>query len=220
MLWLEEKRNNKRIKNIQKYEEEHEKKIGKLREVLYIYKLYQEYLRKNQLYDFNDMINFVLEKFREDDDLRYFYAEKYQYIMLDEYQDTNNPQNEIIDIILSVQKELESGTENIMVVGDDDQSIYRFQGANIENMLDFTTKYPQSTIIVLEKNYRSTQAILDAAKSLIENNKQRLIHRIGNLEKNIVSQKNDTNKVTLYEGKNPLQELCYIYDEIKKYLEM
>ena len=107
LLCLEEKRNNKRIKNIAKYEEEHEKKIGKLRELLHIYQLYQEYLRTEHLYDFNDMINFVLEKFREDDDLRYFYAEKYHYIMLDEYQDTNNPQNEIIDIILSVQKELQ-----------------------------------------------------------------------------------------------------------------
>jgi len=159
LVWLDEKRNNKRIKNIEKYEKEHEAKIGKLKELLQVYTDYQKTLREKHLYDFNDMINFALEKFREDEDLRYYYAEKYQYIMLDEYQDTNNPQNEIIDIILSVQREISNGetSGNVMVVGDDDQSIYRFQGANIENMLDFKSKYPDSEIIVLEKNYRSLQ---------------------------------------------------------------
>jgi DNA helicase-2/ATP-dependent DNA helicase PcrA len=105
LLWLEEKRHNKRIKNIEKYEQEHEKKIGKLKELLILYNRYQETMRERHLYDFNDMINFVLLKFREDQELKYHYAEKYHYIMLDEYQDTNNPQNEIIDIILSVQKD-------------------------------------------------------------------------------------------------------------------
>jgi len=152
LAWLEEKRNNKRIKKIEKYEAEHEQKIGKLTELATIFEIYNAKLRDQHLYDFNDMINFVLEKFREDDELRTYYAEVYQYIMLDEYQDTNNPQNEIVDLILSV-----SETPNIMVVGDDDQSIYRFQGANIENMLEFTTKYQNSKIIILDKNYRSQQ---------------------------------------------------------------
>jgi len=218
LLWLEEKRNNKRIKNIGKYEEEHEKKIGKLRELLSLYTQYQARLREGHLYDFNDMINFVLEKFREDESLRAHYAEKYQYIMLDEYQDTNNPQNEIVDIILSVQKEMLGDTQsgNIMVVGDDDQSIYRFQGANIENMLDFTSKYPDARIIVLEKNYRSVQPILDTAKALIENNSERLINRIGNLEKNIISQKKEDLKPTLYNAKTKQEEHAYILSEILK----
>lgn len=200
LVWLEEKRNNKRIKKIENYEKEHESKIGKLSELLLVYTQYQQDLRERHLYDFNDMINFVLEKFREDTELRYHYAEKFQYIMLDEYQDTNNPQNEIIDIILTVQRELsqEEKSGNIMVVGDDDQSIYRFQGANIENMLDFKTKYPDSAIIVLEKNYRSVQGILDSAKNLIEENSERLINRIGNLEKNIISQKQENTLPTLY----------------------
>ncbi len=101
LAWLEEKRNNKRIKKIENYEKQHEEKIGKLRELQSIFEIYNAMLRERHLYDFNDMINFVLEKFREDEMLRAFYAETYQYIMLDEYQDTNNPQNEIIDLILS-----------------------------------------------------------------------------------------------------------------------
>jgi DNA helicase-2/ATP-dependent DNA helicase PcrA len=101
LAWLDEKRNNKRIKKIEKYEDEHETKIGKLTELQNIFEIYNSTLRERALYDFNDMINFVLEKFREDENLRAHYAETYQYIMLDEYQDTNNPQNEIVDLILS-----------------------------------------------------------------------------------------------------------------------
>lgn len=213
--FLVEKRNNKRIKNIEKYEREEKERIGKLEELLMIFEIYQKTLRDKWVYDFNDMINFVLEKFKKDEDLRYYYAEKYQYIMLDEYQDTNNPQNEIIDLILSVWE-----NRNIMVVGDDDQSIYRFQGANIENMLDFTSKYKDSMIIILEKNYRSTQKILDSAKHLIENNKERLINRIASLEKNLISQRNETQELpTLFLAKNDLDEKSYILASIKKYRE-
>jgi DNA helicase-2/ATP-dependent DNA helicase PcrA len=184
LAWLEEKRNNKRIKKIEKYEDEHETKIGKLNELQSIFELYNLTLRDKHLYDFNDMINFVLERFREDNNLRAHYAETYQYIMLDEYQDTNNPQNEIVDLILSY-----GDVANIMVVGDDDQSIYRFQGANIENMLDFTSQYTGAKIIVLYKNYRSQQAVLDASKNLIEHNSERLISRIPGLDKQLHAQR-------------------------------
>lgn len=117
------------------------------------------------------MINFVLEEFSKNEDLKYYYAEKFQFIMLDEYQDTNNAQNEIIESILSVSND---NNPNILVVWDDDQSIYRFQGANIENMLGFTTKYPNPEIIVLDKNYRSNQEILDLSQAVIENNIERI----------------------------------------------
>jgi DNA helicase-2/ATP-dependent DNA helicase PcrA len=214
--WLEEKRNNKRIKKIENYEKQHEEKIGKLQELSMIFKLYNQTLRERYLYDFNDMINFVLEKFRIDDDLRAFFAESYQYIMLDEYQDTNNPQNEIISLILSYADQA-----NIMVVGDDDQSIYRFQGANIENMLDFTTQYPDAKIIVLDKNYRSQQAILDSAQSLIEYNSERLISRIPKLEKNLYSQRNfDVLIPSLYLAQSDLDEQHYIIQEIEKLLNI
>ncbi|MCD5375198.1 ATP-dependent helicase, partial [Candidatus Gracilibacteria bacterium] len=211
LAWLEEKRNNKRIKRIEKYEDEHETKIGKLTELQSIFEIYNKTLRERHLYDFNDMINFVLERFREDKNLRAHYAETYQYIMLDEYQDTNNPQNEIVDLILSY-----GDTTNIMVVGDDDQSIYRFQGANIENMLDFTSTYPDAKIIVLDKNYRSQQAILDASKNLIENNSERLISRIPGLDKQLFAQRGfELQTPHLYMALSDIDERLYIKDQIQ-----
>ncbi|NCB14330.1 MAG: hypothetical protein EOM78_22325 [Erysipelotrichia bacterium] len=111
---LEEKRNNKRIKSIEKYEKEYATTLGKMRELALVYREYGKTLKEKSYYDFSDMINFVLEKFKVDEDLRYYYAEKFQYIMLDEYQDTNNAQNQIIDLILSVSPEKD--TPNIMVV--------------------------------------------------------------------------------------------------------
>lgn len=190
---LEEKRNNKRIKKIEKYEDEYKKIIWKMQELLLIYKTYDNFLKNNSFYDFSDMINFVLEKFKIDDELKYYYAEKFQYIMLDEYQDTNNAQNQIIDLILSVSPEKDF--PNIMVVWDDDQSIYRFQWANIENMLDFSNKYKRTKFIVLEKNYRSSQTILDASSSLIKNNNERLVNKIPSLTKNLVSMKNSSHMI-------------------------
>lgn len=215
LVWLEEKRNNKRIKKIEKYEDEHETKIWKLIELLSIFEIYNCTLRERHLYDFNDMINFVLERFRLDTNLRAYYAETYQYIMLDEYQDTNNPQNEIVDLILSY-----GDTSNIMVVWDDDQSIYRFQGANIENMLDFTTKYADAKIIVLDKNYRSQQAILDASKNLIENNSERLISRIPGLDKQLFAQRwFEIIVPNLYMALSGIDERVYIKDQIQALID-
>ena len=163
--------------------EKQEKHIKKLEELKILFKAYNAYLREHWKYDFNDMINFVLEKFRNDKELVEYYAEKYQYIMLDEYQDTNNAQNEIINHILKVSE----WEPNIMVVGDDDQSIYRFQGANIENMLDFSTHYPETKFVVLENNYRSNQEILDLSSELIKNNSERIVNKIPNLDKKLIS---------------------------------
>jgi len=129
------------------------------------------------------MINFVLEKIQNDNELKHYYAEKFQFIMLDEYQDTNDAQNRIIDEILSVSED----EPNIMTVGDDDQSIYRFQGANIENMLDFSTKYKNTKFIVLEHNYRSNQQILDLSSQLIENNNERLSNKITSINKKLTA---------------------------------
>jgi len=215
LAWLEEKRNNKRIKKIENYEVQHEEKIGKLRELQKIFEVYNSLLRECQLYDFNDMINFVLEKFREDENLRAFYAETYQYIMLDEYQDTNNPQNEIIDLILTYGE-----SHNIMVVWDDDQSIYRFQGANIENMLDFTAKYADTKIIVLDKNYRSQQWVLDVSKNLIENNSERLISRIPGLDKQLFAQRGfEIKKPELYMALSDIDERLYVLAQVRELLD-
>lgn len=203
--------------NLKKYEttkSKHEKHIKKLKELSLIYREYQKMLRERELYDFNDMINFVLEAFNEDEDLRFYYAEKYQFIMLDEYQDTNNAQNQIINLILSETED----KPNIMVVGDDDQSIYRFQGANIENMLNFSLEYPDTKYIVLEQNYRSNQQILDLSSSLIENNNERLSSRLSFINKKLTawsaSIKAKNPEFTLV--KSDILEMDFVLNKIKE----
>lgn len=201
-----------------------EKHIWKLNELLLIFKEYDKYLRENSKYDFSDMINFVLEAFKNDEDLRYYYAEKYSYIMLDEYQDTNNPQNTIIDLILSSSFE-NWLSPNILVVWDDDQSIYRFQWANIENMLDFSTKYINTKVIVLKNNYRSNQNILDLCTNLIENNNERLSKRVVNIKKELISSNGKKsilkpklfNSITKEEEQNFI--LSQIHEKIKKWVK-
>ncbi len=222
---LEEKKANKRIKNIEKYEKEFRAALWKMKELLIIFREYKTTLKEKSYYDFSDMINFVLEKFKCDEDLRYYYAEKFQYIMLDEFQDTNNAQNEIIDLILSVTPEKDY--PNIVVVWDDDQSIYRFQWANIENMLDFSKKYKKTKFIVLEKNYRSTQEILNTSSSLIKNNFERLVNKINWLKKDLISVKSSVplNKgesesrgiPSFYSATNELDEKNYVLDKIQNY---
>lgn len=220
---LEELKFNKRVRDLEKRTEkdkkDYEKRIKKLRELCLVFQRYNQYLRKQGLYDFNDMINFVLEKSREDEDLRYHYAEKFQYIMLDEYQDTNNAQNEIIYHILHpyASKDENFLNPNIMVVWDDDQSIYRFQWANIENMLDFTFHYKNTKIIVLENNYRSNQFILDTATELIQNNNERLINKIKGLEKKLVASREfkEVQKPSFYSALNEIDEQNYVIEKIK-----
>ena len=212
---LDDLKNNKRIRDLEKRtkkdSETYKKHIWKLTELNSIYKQYQEYLKNNSLYDFSDMINFVVEKFKKDKDLTSFYAEKYQFIMLDEYQDTNNPQNEIMDLILEIWED-----KNIMVVWDDDQSIYRFQWANIENMLDFYNKYPKTKFIVLENNYRSTQPILNLASNLITNNNERLVNKLSFLEKKLISQTKNNWINNYYILPSEETEKIFILEEIKK----
>ncbi len=191
-----------------------EKHINKLRELSSIFESYNKLLRKRELYDFNDMINFVLEKFLEDEELRQFYAEQYQFIMLDEFQDTNNAQNKIIDLILSVSE----NKPNIMVVWDDDQSIYRFQWANIENMLNFSTYYKNTKIITLKNNYRSQQNILDMSAFFIDYNEERLSKKVKSINKQLISSwKNKTwNKPFLYKALNSIDEKNFVFEKIKK----
>lgn len=221
---LEALKTNKRIKDLEKRTQKdtaaYQTHIQKLRELQDIYTQYQRYLRSHELYDFNDMINFVVEKFKADEDLRYYYAERFQYVMLDEYQDTNNAQNEIISQILSVSVD----SPNIMVVWDDDQSIYRFQGANVENMLSFHTKYKDVTIVVLEENYRSRQAILDSASWLIGNNFERLVWKIDGLKKELVSknarfsENENLEKPIFTHCVSDVSEKIFVVQQIQKFL--
>ncbi len=214
---LEALKTNKRIRDLKKRTlkdtESYKKHIWKLNELQQIYLEYSQYLKSQRLYDFSDMINFVVEKMRIDEELSMYYAEKFQFLMIDEYQDTNNPQNEIMDMILSVGEQ-----KNIMVVGDDDQSIYRFQGANIENMLDFYTKYPTTQFIVLQKNYRSSQSILDLSSKLIENNSERLVNRLDFLDKKLIACSEyallDENTYLIHPDE--LSEKSYVVESIKE----
>jgi len=195
-----------------------EKHILKLRELAIFFDEYNSHLRNNSLYDFNDMINFVLEKMKVDDELKHHYAEKFQFIMLDEYQDTNDAQNQIIDMILSVSDD----TPNIMTVWDDDQSIYRFQWANIENMLDFSTKYSDTQFIVLENNYRSNQQILDTSSQLIDNNNERLSKKIASINKKLISSwnlKDSKTDVSLFRAGSDVEERTYIVNRIKTLID-
>ncbi len=128
-----------------------------------VYKIYQKKLKKNNALDFDDIILNTVKIFIENPDVLENYQKRFKYIMVDEYQDTNNVQYMLISL-------LAQGSRNICVVGDDDQSIYKFRGANIRNILDFEKEYPEAVVIRLEQNYRSTGNILSVANEVIEHN--------------------------------------------------
>ena len=131
-----------------------------------VYKIYQRYLAENNAVDFDDIINLTIKLFKQFNEVREFYANKFHHVLVDEYQDTNRAQYELISLLSSKHK-------NLCVVGDDDQSIYGWRGADIRNIIDFEITFPNCTVIRLEQNYRSTKNILDAANSIIANNKNR-----------------------------------------------
>lgn len=130
------------------------------------YREYQATLKKNNALDFDDLIMKTVELFKADAEVLKSYQDRFRYIMVDEYQDTNTAQFELIRL-------LAAGHRNLCVVGDDDQSIYKFRGANIRNILDFEKVYPDAFVVRLEQNYRSTQMVLDAANAVIKNNTRR-----------------------------------------------
>ncbi|MFT4107035.1 MAG: DNA helicase PcrA [Lacrimispora sp.] len=131
-----------------------------------IYKEYQSQLRKNNALDFDDLIMKTVQLFQQNPEILDYYQERFKYIMVDEYQDTNTAQFELISLLAGKYK-------NLCVVGDDDQSIYKFRGANIENILNFEKAYPGAKVIKLEQNYRSSQSILNAANEVIRHNRGR-----------------------------------------------
>mgnify|MGYP002673447193 FL=1 len=142
-----------------------------------IYREYQEQLKKNNAVDFDDIIGLTVKLFNEDKEVLRYYQERFRYIMVDEYQDTNRAQFNLIRL-------LAGGHGNLCVVGDDDQSIYKFRGADINNILDFEKYFNDAKIIKLEQNYRSTQKILDVANEVIKNNAGRKDKRLWTSVKN------------------------------------
>jgi DNA helicase-2/ATP-dependent DNA helicase PcrA len=176
-------------------------KMEKLRAAVHEFDKFQQIMRAHDRYDFEDMINWVLRVFDENEPLLRRYQEQYLYILVDEYQDTSGSQNRLVEQLISYWDK-----PNVFVVGDDDQSIYRFQGANLKNMLDFARTYPRDLLtVVLTKNYRSTQPILDMAKTLISRNRERLVNQMPGISKELVSVKSDT-------GTGSLQPLILEYE--------
>jgi DNA helicase-2/ATP-dependent DNA helicase PcrA len=158
-------------------------RMEKLRAAVKEFDRYQQLMRDRGRYDYDDMINWVIKAFSGNEDLLRRYQEKYQYVLVDEYQDTSGTQNKVVELLISFWD-----NPNVFVVGDDDQSIYRFQGANEANMLDFYKTYKKDLLtVVLTRNYRSTQPILDISKQLISRNKGRLIYSMDNLSKELIS---------------------------------
>lgn len=136
------------------------------RKIAEVYREYQKQLKSNNALDFDDIICKTVELFGSCPEVLDYYSERFQYIMVDEYQDTNTAQFKLISL-------LASRFRNLCVVGDDDQSIYKFRGANVKNILNFESVFPEAVVIKLEQNYRSTQNILDAANAVIKNNSER-----------------------------------------------
>ena len=170
-----------------------------------IYYRYQTKLRKNNAVDFDDIILNTVKILSENPDVLSKYQDKFQYILVDEYQDTNNSQYLLINLLAQANR-------NLCVVGDDDQSIYKFRGANIGNILNFEDDYSDVQKITLDQNYRSTENILDAANSVISNNK-------GRMGKSLWTSNGDGNKVFVYTGTNEYDEARYIARQIKKHFD-
>ena len=203
---------------IDKIEEEKEKK-EKLRAAVNEFENYQNLMRERNRYDFDDMINWVIKAFEEHPDVLANYQERFQYVLVDEYQDTSGTQNKLVELLTGYWD-----TPNIFVVGDDDQSIYRFQGANVENMLTFANNYTADLLtVVLTNNYRSTQPILDISKTLINKNVERLVTQIPGLSKDLISSrevlKSLTNHPIIQEYNSVKEEMAGITAAIYSLLQ-
>lgn len=174
----------------------HRKKVAE------VYREYQRQLKANNALDFDDIICRTVELFGSCPDVLDYYGERFRYIMVDEYQDTNMAQFKLISL-------LAARFRNLCVVGDDDQSIYKFRGANVRNILDFESVFPEAKVIKLEQNYRSTQNILDAANAVIKNNE-------GRKDKSLWTDQGAGDKLTYNVYNTAYEEAYGIVSDIKK----
>lgn len=166
-----------------------------------VYKSYQLELRNNQALDFDDLIMVTIELFEQNDEILAYYQKKFQYILVDEYQDTNDAQYKLVNLLAQRFK-------NLCVVGDADQSIYGWRGANMENILNFEHDYPDAKTVMLEQNYRSTQTILDAANEVIENN----IYR---KDKKLWTENGEGDKISYYRAQSENDEAHFVVQKIR-----
>lgn len=176
--------------------------------VAQVYKEYQNRLKQQQAMDFDDLINNSIKLLENNPETLKYYQLKFQYIHVDEYQDTNEGQYRLVNLLAGG----ENGSRNLTVVGDSDQSIYGWRGANIENILNFEKDYPEATTILLEQNYRSTKTILDAANQVIANNENRK-------DKNLWTDNNQGELITYYRAGNENDEAFFTANVIKKEVE-
>ncbi|MGN0401130.1 MAG: DNA helicase PcrA [Acetatifactor sp.] len=165
-----------------------------------VYREYQETLQKNNALDFDDLIVKTVELFQSRPEVLDYYQERFRYIMVDEYQDTNTAQFELVRLLADKYR-------NLCVVGDDDQSIYKFRGANIRNILDFEKYFPEAKVVKLEQNYRSTQSILDAANAVIRNN-------MGRKDKTLWTARDEGSRVHFRQFDNAYEEAEYIAEDV------
>ncbi|MDQ2086598.1 DNA helicase PcrA [Herbivorax sp. ANBcel31] len=169
-----------------------------------IYELYQKKLKNNNALDFDDIIMLTIRLFVENPQILEYYQRKFKYILVDEYQDTNTAQYSLVSMLAQKNK-------NLCVVGDDDQSIYGWRGANIRNILDFEKEFKDTKVIKLEQNYRSTKTILEAANSVIKNN-------CGRKNKSLWTDNDKGDCIKLFQCNNEHEEAYFIANEIKKRL--
>ena len=166
-----------------------------------VYSLYQKRLKENNSIDFDDIINFTIKIFNENPDILNYYSSKFKYVLVDEYQDTNKSQFTLVKLLAEVN-------QNITVVGDNDQSIYRFRGADITNILNFEKDFKGTTVIKLEQNYRCTGNILKAANAIIKNNETKY-------EKKLWTQNSEGNLPKVYSADNEYDEASFIVEQIE-----
>ena len=173
--------------------------------VLKVYEEYEKELKRSNAIDFDDLLILPLKLFNEHKEVMEKYQEQYKYVFIDEYQDTNKPQYILSKLISAKYK-------NITVVGDNDQAIFTWRGADYKNILNFEKDYENAKVVILDENYRSTKTILKAANNVIKNNKLRK-------EKNLWTENEDGNKITYYKAFDEKDESFYVIKEIKKLLD-
>jgi len=173
--------------------------------VLKVYEEYEKELKRSNAIDFDDLLILPLKLFNEHNEVLQKYQEQYKYVFIDEYQDTNKPQYILSKLISAKYK-------NITVVGDNDQAIFTWRGADYKNILNFEKDYEDAKVVILDENYRSTKTILKAANNVIKNNKLRK-------EKNLWTENEDGNKITYYKAFDEKDESFYVIKEIKKLLD-
>lgn len=184
----------------------YEKKVSKNIELGKIYTAYQEFCVKNRKYDFDDMISETLNSMRKHPELKQILQERHMYVLVDEHQDTNNAQNKIIELLMDYHE-----SPNLFIVGDEKQSIFKFQGASVENFLYFQNKYKNTQLIVLDKNYRSSQNILDAAENIISGKKALKASGAHSKHKE---------KINILTFETDFEEAFWVAQKIKYYLDL